>query len=66
MSETALQGGPSAEKSQIQRMSPKIDNPAARKTADQARDLRRLCAASLVLMLHLVRLRQALSLFTLV
>ena len=36
-------------------MSPMIDNPAARKTADQARDDRQVLAAALVLMLHLVR-----------
>jgi hypothetical protein len=61
-SETALKGGPSAEKSQRQTTSPKIDNPAALKTADQARDVRHLWAAALVCMLYLVLVRSLSSL----
>jgi hypothetical protein len=40
ISETAFQAEPSAEENQSQPMSPMIDNPTDRKTADHARDVR--------------------------
>jgi hypothetical protein len=39
-SESAFQAESSAETNQRQPRNPKIDNPTARKTADQARDVR--------------------------
>jgi hypothetical protein len=52
--ETAFQAESFGEENESQAMNPKIDNPAARKTADQARDIRHLWAAALVCIFHLV------------
>src|SRR5437016_4317999 len=52
-SEMAFQAESSAEINQSQPINPKINHRTARKTADQARDVRRERAVSLVFMLHL-------------